>query len=102
MKDRYNKPKKFRLFSFLYASWFAFLFFSTVEFVQAQYIGPEDAFTPVQITESALNTVQSERFHLVKQYEVLVQLVFVELHDELLHVFTMCLLVYTLDISLQP
>lgn len=83
MKDRYNKPKKFRLFSFLYVSWFAFLLFSTVEFVQAQYIEPEDTFTPVQITESALNTVQSERFNVLQQNEVLEQPVFVELPDEL-------------------
>src|SRR5690625_3176035 len=93
MKDRYNKPKKFRLFSFLYASWFAFLFFSTVEFVQAQYIGPEDAFTPVQITESALNTVQGERFHVVQQNEVLEQPVFVELPDELHQVLALRLYV---------
>src|SRR5690625_5923195 len=93
MKDKYNKRKKFLLFSFLYASLFAFLFFSTVEFVQAQYIGPEDAFTPVQITESALNTVQSERFHVVQQNEVLEQPVFVELPDELHQVLALRLYV---------
>lgn len=68
-------------------------FFSTVEFVQAQYIGPEDAFTPAQITESALNTVQSERFHVVQQNEVLEQPVFVELPDELHQVLALRLYV---------
>src|SRR5690625_2604034 len=68
-------------------------FFSTVEFVQAQYIGPEDAFTQVQITESALNTVQGERFHVVQQNEVLEQHVFVELPDELHQVLALRLYV---------
>lgn len=43
----------------------------------------------MQITESALNTVQSERFHVVQQNEVLEQPVFVELPDELHQVLAM-------------
>src|SRR5690625_7905033 len=47
----------------------------------------------MQITESALNTVQSERFHVVQQKEVLEQPVFVELPDELHQVLALRLYV---------
>src|SRR5690625_6293050 len=47
----------------------------------------------MQITESALNTVQSERFHVVQQNEVLEQPVFVELPDELHQVLALRLYV---------
>jgi len=47
----------------------------------------------VQITESALNTVQGERFHVVQQNEVLEQPVFVELPDELHQVLALRLYV---------
>lgn len=47
----------------------------------------------MQITESALNTVQGERFHVVQQNEVLEQPVFVELPDELHQVLALRLYV---------
>src|SRR5690625_6978431 len=47
----------------------------------------------MQITESALNTVQSELFHVVEQNEVLEQPVFVELPYELQQVLALRLYV---------
>ena len=51
--------------------------------VNAQQVEPENAFVPVQITESSLTTVQSERLTVLQQNSLLEQPIFIELPDEL-------------------
>jgi len=67
-----------------------FLLIVSSKFVDAQHIeprNPENAFIPLQLTESTLNTVQNERLTVLQPTDLAKQPVFIELTDKPNHVF---------------
>src|SRR5690625_4797563 len=69
--------------------------------VNAQQVEPENAFVPVQITESSLTTVQSERLTVLQQNSLLEQPIFIELPDELHQILALRFFVYITNESIQ-
>jgi len=69
--------------------------------VNAQQVEPENAFVPVQITESSLTTVQSERLTVLQQNSLLEQPIFIELPDELHQILALRFFVDITNESIQ-